>query len=261
MNDTLIEACKIFTSVGIDSIYGVISTGSGQSINFAGFEKKTELRYSEIPGMDESGLKGHGGVLKVFSVDGKKWALWTGRRHFYQGYSFDEVGYYIKLSSEMGAKNLLCVNSSGGLNSEFSVGDIVSVKGYKIFAPVDGIEHESEGGEFRETSARIRNSIAEASMRTGIPIREGNYAGVSGPVYETMAEVHWLRKLGCDLVGMSTVPELVMGERCGMEVSALSLVTNVHGKTGKVSHDEVVSSAESSGRNLDAILREYVKVI
>jgi len=241
-------------------ISGVISTGSGQALSFREAGTLLQIDYDELPGYDDAGLSGHAGELSVVRGQSGVWAIWTGRRHFYQGYSYRDITAYIDISKQLGADTLICINSAGGLNPELSVGDIRIVQKFKCFIPVDAVEYSPDGGTWRDTSTELVTRLMNAAEKAGIDIDVVNYAGVPGPTYETAAEVKWLRSLGCDVVGMSTVPELIRAGELGMKAVAVSAIANVHGSGKVLTHEEVVTEGKRSTEKIQKIIETIIGI-
>jgi len=248
-------------SKGVDHVIGLISTGSGQELPMDQFDVVCEIPYIDLHGLGDSSIPGHEGVLRI--VDGPigDWAIWTGRRHFYQGYTHDEIGLYIDVSTALGAEELICLNAAGGLNPDMTVGQMVLIERYRCFTPLPGLRREIDGGPWRETDGEIRARLERSAEEQALGVTSGAYAGVPGPTYETAAEVEWLRSLGCDVVGMSTVAELIRAAELGIRASAMSVVANVHGSGVKLTHDEVVKSSEAAVIKLGRIISKYIAQI
>ena len=238
---------------------GAISTGSGQPLHLEGVQTLSETGYAQIPGLASSMIAGQEGRLRIVEASDGDWAIWVGRRHFYQGFKYREIGLYLEKSKDAGAKFLLCINAAGGLNPELNVGDFVLINRFRSFIPIDDKPAPLDGSPWRETSEAIRDRLAEAAQSCGIEIKTGAYVGVPGPTYETPADVAWLRSLGCDVVGMSTTPELIRASELGMEICAMSVVANVHGKSEKLSHEDVVRNSMASERNLGSLVAAFLK--
>ncbi len=259
MTPEIEKACDIIRSRGIDSLRGAISTGSGQALPLNDAKIKLELSYSEIPGMDDPNIPGHEGVLRIVEGTGGNWAVWTGRRHFYQGHSHEETGYYIDISKALEARNLICINAAGGLDPDLSISDLLLIERYRNFIPIPGVLRTYDGGPWHETSGILSDRLHEAAVKCGANAGRGSYVGVPGPTYETAAEVAWLRSLGCHVVGMSTTPELERANEFGMKSTAISMVANVHGTGKPLSHEDVVKSCESGIGELGRLISTFLK--
>ena len=260
MNNSVIRSVDFLKSKGIRSLSGAISTGSGQHLRLESFRTVLETSYKEIPNLGDIEIPGHEGTLRVIESGRGFWAMWVGRRHFYQGFDFNEIGFYIEISRALGATDLICINAAGGLNPSYDVNDLVVIDRFKNFIPIAGYEYRPDGSPWREMSESLVNRLTAASAEAGIGIKKGAYVGVPGPTYETAAEVEWLRKMGCDVVGMSTVPELIYGLDGGMNAVALSSIANVHGRSDKLSHEEVVRAGSEGLSKIESILKFYLEI-
>jgi len=259
MNETLQFAVDKIGNLGVEGLDGVISTGSGQSMEFSGLEKIAEISYSEIPGMAGESIYGQEGVLRIFKNKfGKYWAVFIGRKHFYQGYGYREIGFYIDVSHALGASRLVCLNAAGGLDPSLTVGEILVARKFKCFVPLEGIPIPLDGTPWRETSAGLVDSIISSAIDVGIALKRSNYVGVPGPTYETAADVNWLRKLGATVVGMSTVPELMRALELSMQTTCVSVIANVHGGGKVLTHEEVVDSSRKANNNLARVIENFI---
>jgi purine-nucleoside phosphorylase len=208
--------------------------------------------------LETSGIPGQDGVLRIIEAKGRHWAIWIGRRHFYQGFSCDEIGYYIGVSRSLGADRLICINAAGGLDPGLNVGDLVLIEKFRSFIPCGNKKVSLDGGPWRMTSEGLRAELISVAGKCGFRLTNGTYVGVPGPTYETEADTSWLRSLGCTVVGMSTTPELEVALGYGMQTVALSVVANVHGKIGTLTHDEVVKNSRESQTSLERLIGEFL---
>ena len=260
MPDALESAVLLFRDHGIKRLAGVISTGSGEPLAVKGARTLFEASFGAIPGMETSGIPGQDGVVRIVEVRGDPWAIWIGRRHFYQGFNCDEIGFYIRISRDLGADRLICINAAGGLDPGLSVGDLVLIERFRSFIPCGNEKASLDGGPWRETSQSLRLGLSAAAGKCDIKLISGSYVGVPGPTYETEAETSWLRYLGCTVVGMSTTPELDIALGHGLQAVGLSVVANVHGKTALLTHDEVVRNARESQSKMERLITEFLRV-
>jgi len=259
MHTNFEDARSVLKTHGVEKLDGVISTGSGQVLPLGSLSKVAEIPYRDVPGLDGDNIYGHEGVLSVVkNSDGKFWAIFTGRKHFYQGCDYVEIGYYIGLAKSFGANKLICLNAAGGLDPSLSVGDLVISDKFKNFIPVTEIPIPADGSDWTETNRELKKDIQEFANALGYDLKTGNYVGVPGPTYETEADVAWLRSLGASVVGMSTVPELIRGIELGMHVISVSAVANVHGDGVKLTHEEVVESSKLANAKLGEIIERLI---
>jgi purine-nucleoside phosphorylase len=245
-------------SSGVSSLTGVISTGSGQPLEIPGIREINRFHYNEIPGFVNTTLLGHGGMLRIVEGSDGTWALWIGRKHFYQGFDYGEITSYLDISRKLGADKILCLNASGGLTHDLNPGDLVIVEKFRTFISWDGNYVSPDGSPVRETSVDLMERLNRAGERSDNELKKGIYAGVPGPVYETHAEVNWLRKLGCSLVGMSTVPELLRGMELEMESIAVALVANVHTHHEELTHEKVVRNSRKGAEELNRLISAFL---
>jgi len=246
----------------------VLGTGLG---GFADeIEIMEQLPYSEIPHFPQSTVEGHDGKLIYGSLSGKQVIALKGRFHFYEGYSMQEVVYPIRILRRLGVESLILSNASGGVNPAFNVGDIMLINDHiNLFPsnPLIGPNDDAMGPRFPDMSEPYDRSFIEkmkaAAKTESIELREGVYAGVSGPCFETPAEYKYLRIIGADAVGMSTVPETIAAKHLGMKVAALSVITDlgIEGVVEQVSHEEVQKAANEAEPKMSAIVKSFLAVI
>src|ERR1700761_221262 len=229
----------IFMKTDLKPELGII-LGSGLG-NFASqVENPVVIPYSEIPHWPQSTVEGHSGKLVVGTVGGTAVAVMQGRVHAYEGYSMDEVTFPTRVLGRLGCKALLVTNAAGGINTEYGEGALVCISDHINLTGQNAAIGPNESRFactpnsglrfFDMTSAyspRLRQLAAFEAAKQGIPLPEGVYIAVLGPSYETPAEIRAFRTLGADLVGMSTVHEVIVARHMGLEVLGLSLVTNM----------------------------------
>jgi purine-nucleoside phosphorylase len=238
--------------------------GSGVGGIAHGIENAVRIPYGEIPHFPKSTAEGHAGILAIGTIDNIPLAVMQGRAHLYEGYSAQEVAFPVRVLRRMGARALVLTNAAGGINTEYARGALVVVRDHinlqgqnPLIGPNDdrfGLRHPDMTDAY---NARFRQFVREESERLGEGIFEGVYAAVSGPNFETPAEIRLLRTVGADLVGMSTVPEVIAARHMGMEVLAISVVTNLAaGMTGeKITTEEVMETGERLSSKFLALLR------
>ncbi|MHB8618942.1 MAG: purine-nucleoside phosphorylase, partial [Chloroflexota bacterium] len=197
----------------------------------------TSIPYAEIPGFPCSTVAGHANELVLGHLGGQPIVAMRGRIHFYEGFSPAEVTFPVRVMAELGVATLLVTNAAGGLNPDFRTGDVMLMADHLFLPgmagqhPLRGPNDDTLGARFPSMAAAydpgLRSRAREAAGRLGWVLREGIYVMVSGPSYETPAECRFLRTIGADAVGMSTVPEVVVARHQGLAVLGLSLITNV----------------------------------
>ncbi|KAJ5127529.1 purine nucleoside phosphorylase [Penicillium atrosanguineum] len=249
----------------------VCGSGLGGLADTVQSESRAEYDYSSIPHFPRPTVAGHAGKL-VFGFLGQRIpaVLMVGRAHYYEGHSMDRVTFPIRVFKQLGVDTVVLTNAAGGLNSEYSVGDIVLLNDHIFLAGLAGV-HPLRGPNAEEFGVRfpplsdaydldLRRRVHQA-WKEAIPsqstrkLHEGVYAFVGGPTYETRAESRMLRMLGADVVGMSTVPEIVVARHCGLRVLAFSLVTNNAVLAPVPRGDEHLLQDKAAGE-LTAILEE-----
>ena len=230
----------------------LIILGSGLGVLTDGMEDPTIIKYSDIPHFPVSTVEGHAGELLIGHFEGKYIACMKGRFHYYEGYSMQQVSFPVRVMGALGVKNLLVTNAAGAINVTFKPGDLMLIEDHiKFFndGPLRGKNDETIGPRFPSmTNAYTRplrvlaHLVAELN---DIEVKQGTYAFMSGPTYETPAEVKALRIMGSDAVGMSTVPEVITAVHQGMEVLGISCITNMAaGILDKpLNHEEVIETA------------------
>lgn len=213
------------------------------------------ISYNKIPEFIKSTVQGHKGRLVFAKIQGKKVLMMQGRNHFYEGHSMQEITYPIKVMKALGIKTLILTNAAGAVNEEYRPSDLMLITDHinhmgsnPLIGPNDG----NLGERFPDMTEVYKKSliqIAEKSAKDlGIEIKKGVYWANSGPSYETPAEIKMIRKLGGDAVGMSTVPEAIVGNYCGLNILGISCITNAASSEsgGKLSHEEVIEAANSA---------------
>ena len=213
-----------------------IILGTGQSSIASEIEGAVRIPYKNIPRWNDTTQKSHEGVLIIGTLNRVPVAVMSGRLHFYEGNSFAECAYPIAVLKALGIEKIIMTNAAGGINTEYKPGDFVMISDHiKFFddSPLRGEDASIFGtGRFFDMSDTyseyLRNRVAgEFTDETGIALKSGVYAFMPGPQFETPAEIRALRVLGADLVGMSTVPEVIMAAACNIKVLGISVVTNM----------------------------------
>ena len=213
-----------------------IILGTGQSSIASEIEGAVRIPYKNIPRWNATTQKSHEGVLIIGTLNRVPVAVMSGRLHFYEGNSFAECAYPIAVLKALGIEKIIMTNAAGGINTEYKPGDFVMISDHiKFFdySPLRGEDASIFGtGRFFDMSDTyseyLRNRVAgEFTDATGIALKSGVYAFMPGPQFETPAEIRALRVLGADLVGMSTVPEVIMAAACNIKVLGISVVTNM----------------------------------
>jgi purine-nucleoside phosphorylase len=244
----------------------VVVLGSGQGAFADASEKLFEIRSADIPGFPHSDVPGHEGKIVLARMSEKHVLLFQGRVHPYEGVSMQDTALPAFIAAAFHVKVFILTNAAGGLNPLFGVGDLMLITDYIIspLAPSMGASFRSfyDGDPKRLPVIRKEtiSKVISLAVEQRIALREGVYAMVSGPSYETRAEIHFLRRLGADAVGMSSIPELIVAHRTGIEVIGISCITN-QAKTvpRPVSHIEVTNTAEAAAEKLSGLLTAIIE--
>lgn len=243
----------------------VLGSGLGA---FAGeFERAVRIPYAKIPHFPRSTAIGHAGQLVLGTVEGVAVAGMQGRVHLYEGYSVKDVAFPIRVFTRMGVKAVILTNAAGGLNREYSRGCLVVLRDHinlQGVNPLSGPNDDRFGPRFPDMTQaydrELRRFALDAGKAIGISIHEGVYAALAGPSFETPAEIQYLRAIGPDLVGMSTVPEVIAARHSGIRVLGISCVTNMAAGTTDqpLSHTEVLETGERVKVQFIALLRRVI---
>ena len=252
--------------IGLEPQVGIV-LGSGLSTAI-GLEGERCLPFAEIPHFPRSTVAGHIGELCAGKFEDKGILIQKGRVHYYEGYAMREVAFPVRVMKLLGIEQLFITNAAGAINEKFSPGDLVLIKDHINMIPDNPLRGENleELGErfpsMNEAySSRLREIAIRAALAEGIELKEGVYVAAPGPMYETPAEIQAYKRLGADLVGMSTVPEVIAAAHCGLEVLGISCVTNMAAGIGhsKLTHEEVLEVTAQRGRDLIRLIRAILR--
>ena len=247
-----------------------IVLGSGLGGFADDFDEATGIPYEEIPGFVRSTAQGHAGRLVVGKVDSVPVVAMQGRVHYYEGYSFEEVTFPIRTFKLLGIKTLILTNAAGGINVQLSQGALMVISDHLNLMgdnPLRGANDERFGPRFPDMSAvyspELQELVVEEAKAIGVEVRRGIYGALSGPSYETPAEIHLLRNLGADAVGMSTVPEAIVARHMGLEVLGISCITNLAAGISDepINHEEVMATGDRVRDTFAQLLRRVVSGI
>jgi purine-nucleoside phosphorylase len=246
----------------------VLGSGLGDFADEA--KDAVKIDFAEIPHFPRSTAVGHAGRLVLGNTCGCPVAIMQGRAHLYEGYPASQVAFPMRVFGRLGVRAIILTNAAGGINLDYGQGALVVIKDHINLQgqnPLVGPEDPRLGFRFidmTEAYARTyRRIAAESGKKLGLEIREGIYAGLLGPSYETPAEIRYLRTIGADLVGMSTVPEVIVARQMGIKVLAISCVTNMAaGILDKpLNHEEVLETGRRVAGQFKALLREVIPEI
>lgn len=245
-----------------------IVLGSGLGDYAEAIDVKCEISYSEIDGFPVSTVPGHAGKFIFGYIDGIPVVCMKGRVHYYEGYDVTDVVLPTRLMKLLGAEILFLTNAAGGVNTSFHAGDLMLIKDHiSVFAPNPLIGHNIDelGVRFPDMSKvydrELQDIIRRTAKENNIFLQEGIYAQLTGPSFESPAEIRMLRTLGCDAVGMSTVVEAIAANHCGMRICGISCISNLAaGMSDKpLCHEEVQEAADMAAPKFKRLVTESVK--
>lgn len=242
----------------------ILGTGLGKIVDQ--IEVNKEIDYATIPHFPVSTVEGHAGKLLSGMLGDTGVLVMQGRFHFYEGYSMQEVTFPIRVLKFLGVKTLVVSNAAGGMNPDFKIGDIMIINDHinTMPNPLIGKHYPEFGARFPDMSQTYSPALLQKAREQAnelqIPVREGCYVGVTGPTLETPKEYEYLRIIGGDAVGMSTVPEVTAAHQMGIEVFAVSVITDlgVPGKIQKLTHHDVIEAAEKTAPKLTALIIKLI---
>jgi xanthosine phosphorylase len=241
--------------------------GSGLGALADELEDAVTIPYAELPGFRVGTVSGHAGALALGRLEGVPVACFRGRSHVYEGIEASAVTTPVRTLKALGAETLLLTNAAGSLRAETGPGSLVALTDHinlMGFNPLTGPNDEAVGPRFPSLSGLydpdLRAELHAAADALGTPLHDGVYLAVSGPSFETPAEIRAFRTFGADLVGMSTVPEAIAARHCGLRVAAVSVVTNLAEGMGDspLSHEQTLAEGERGAAALAPLLRRWV---
>jgi purine-nucleoside phosphorylase len=234
--------------------------GSGLGGFADSLEDRREMRYADIPGWPVSSVVGHAGKLIEGRVGGADVVVLAGRAHLYEGFSAQQVTFGIRELAKRGVKCVILTNAAGGINLGYKAGDLVLISDHINLQGTNPLQGATFIDMSEAYSRAHRDTAKAAGLKLGLALQEGVYAGLRGPSFETPAEIRYLRTIGADLVGMSTVMECIEANHAGMQVLGISCVTNMAAGVlpQKLTHTEVLETGERVKGTLTALLREIV---
>ena len=248
-------------------IVALLGSGLGGVVDLLDPAPRVRLGYRDLPHVPGSGVEGHAGELVAGMVGGIAIIVLSGRAHPYEGYSQREATLLLRAVIALGPRTLVVTNAAGGLNPEFEPGDVMLITDHLNLSgdnPLFGPNLDRFGPRFPPMTdaydPRLRAAALEASVRSGVPLREGIYLMLSGPSYETRAEMRMLRGLGADAVGMSTVHEVIVARHAGVDVLGFSLITNkaTDDVEAGATHAEVIEMGRIGAERLVTLLGDLV---
>ncbi|MCB9173331.1 MAG: purine-nucleoside phosphorylase [Flavobacteriales bacterium] len=250
-------------------VVGIV-LGSGLGNLTSNIQIEHTIPYKDIPNFPISTVEGHQGALIIGKLNGLSIIAMKGRFHYYEGYSAQQCTFPIRVMHALGIKQLVLSNASGGVNENFEIGDIMLINDHINLLPdnpLRGKNIDELGPRFPDMSEpyskQLNAIIKNVASSNKIRLQEGVYAALSGPTYETPAEYNYIRIIGADAVGMSTVPEVIVANHIGLPCVALSIITDlgVKGKIVEISHEEVQEIAQKSEPIMTFLIKELLATI
>ena len=244
--------------------------GSGLGGFADDFEDAEGIPYEDIPGFVRSTAQGHAGRLVIGTIDSIPVLAMQGRVHYYEGYSLEEVTFPIRTFGLLGIKTLVLTNAAGGINVALTQGALMVISDHVNLMgvnPLRGPNDERFGPRFPDMSAvyapELQELVVDEAKAIGVEVRRGIYGALTGPSYETPAEIHLLRNLGADAVGMSTVPEAIVARHMGLEVLGISCITNMAAGISDepINHEEVMATGDRVRETFTELLRRVIGAI
>ncbi len=258
---------KVRKALGFDRVDAAVILGSGWSDTADAFERVAELPYADIPGFGSPGVAGHKGRLLLARVNQRHVLIFQGRRHGYEGEGWEPIALPVYMAVRAGARAVFLTNASGGINPDFHPGDLMLVTDHINMTgsnPLIGPHHPIWGERFPDQSHLYSPALAAQFRQSAIacrqPLREGVYLATSGPCYETPAEIRMFRQMGADAVGMSTVPEAILAGAAGLQVAAISCITNPAAGVvaGTLEHTAVLEATRAAMPAMTALIHHGV---
>lgn len=247
-------------------IVGIV-LGSGLSNFVSEIKVEKEIPYGDIPHFPVSTVKGHLGKLVFGELGGKKVVVMAGRFHYYEGYAPQQISFPIRVLKLLGVQHLFLSNASGCVNTSFKVGDLMLIRDHISFFtpnPLIGPNEDELGTRFPDMSEPYSKALIakahEIGSRLGYDLKEGVYLATTGPTFETHAEYQLIKIVGADVVGMSTVQEVIIARHCGLEVFAISVITDmgIRDTDDEITHEEVLVAANAAEPKMTRLFRELI---
>ena len=261
------KAARIIRARARTDVSVAVILGSGLGAFADELSSATAIPYDDIPGFARATVEGHAGRLVIGKVGDSSVAAMQGRFHFYEGYSLEEVTFPIRVLKLLGVRTLILTNASGALNVEFTPGSLMLITDHINLMgvnPLMGPNDERFGPRFPDLtnsySPELQDVVLQEARAMGMQMWRGVYAALSGPSYETPAEIHMVRALGADAVGMSTVPEAIVARHMDMQVVGISCITNLAAGVSDrpVDHSQVMATGERVRESFTELLRRVI---
>lgn len=247
-----------------------IILGSGLGAFAEELENPTVIEYKDIPDFPVSTVEGHAGKLVFGQCGGKDVVVMAGRFHFYEGYDMDKVVFPVRVMASMGIQQIIVTNAAGGINKSFVPGDLMIISDHINLTgqnPLRGKNIEDWGVRFPDMSTaytpKLQKLCSEAASKCDLKLQKGVYIAVTGPSFETPAEIKMMRVMGADAVGMSTVPEVITARHMGLEILGISCITNMAAGIldQPLTHTETYETANQVKEQFIQLLKQVVSDI
>ena len=244
--------------------------GSGLGVIGDEIQNPTIIPYNDIPGFLKSTVEGHKGQLIIGNLEGKTVLAMQGRFHFYEGYSIQEITLPVRVMKLLGIENLIITNAAGAVNKDFNPGDLMLISDHINFGfdnPLIGKNLDNFGPRFPDTSESYNKTLQDIATNSaknlGVELKQGVYQFSSGPTYETPAETRVARSMGADVVGMSTVPEVLVAVHSGLKVLGISCVTNMAAGIldQPLDHQEVIETSALAREKFVSLIKKIISHI
>lgn len=268
MLEKIKETADFIKSIIKDTADFAVVLGSGLGKLQDEVEAIHTLEYSDIPNFPQTTVTGHSGKLIYGMLEGKKVLMMSGRFHYYEGHSMETVVFPIRVFHLLGIKNLILSNASGGVNPDYRIADIAIVKDHINMMPehpLRGRNIDDFGPRFVDMSEpysrKMISAAKQVAAENNIKIHQGIYVALQGPTFETPAEYGMIKAIGGDMVGMSTVPEVIVARHMAMDVFCISVITDLGGPdiAFSVSHEEVLNAANKAMPNVITVVKGLLK--
>ena len=270
MNEVIERVVEILAPLCGDNCKIGLILGSGLGGYAEKIENKRFVSYSELPGFPQSRVEGHKGRFVIGELFGKTVICMQGRFHYYEGYPQSQIALAVRVMKRLGVEKLLLTNAAGGVNLDFEPGDLMLISDHINFSgshPLIGPNDEDFGPRFPDQSnvydRELRAGVRAAAKAVGVKLQEGVYMMFSGPSFESPAEIVFSRAVGASAVGMSTVPEAIAAEHCGIKTIGISLITNMAAGIldQPLSHEEVQETAAIASEKFTKLVDKIVESV
>lgn len=270
MIEKINKAKEYILSIDSRKITAAIILGTGLGSIVDSIENKVVIKYKDIPEFPISTVIGHAGELIIGTINEKCVLAMNGRFHYYEGYPMDTVTFGVRVIKSLGINDIIITNAAGGMNPDFKAGDLMLIEDHINFMganPLIGANYEELGPRFPDMSEAYNKKLIElaekSSQDLGYVIKKGVYAAVSGPNFETAAELKMLRLIGGDAVGMSTVPEVIVANHMSMRVLGISCITDmaIPDNLEPLDHKKVLEAANKAKTKFVSIVKSVIDKI